>query len=367
MTNPRAPTILPAMPNLPKNDAKSLLGERSVKRQPSQLHRQLSERLVTWYRANRRTLPWRKNRDPYRIWVSEVMLQQTTVAAVVPFYERFMKRFPELATLASAPGADVVEHWAGLGYYSRARNLHKAAQELAARGGFPETFEELIELPGFGPYTARAVSSLAFDEKTGVLDGNVIRILSRVFGLSVEWWKPQGRAQLQAIADELAQVDAPADLNQGMMELGATVCTNHSPACALCPWVKACVARLDGKIESLPLRKPRRDRELWKWVPVVSEKAGKILVVQNDYAPFLKGHWILPGTVERLKAKPKSFDYKGTVTHHDIFVSVERAARMVSATKNAKWVPRAELKKEIPSGLIRKAIEQSERVGNATK
>ena len=311
--------------------------------------------LIDWYRGVKRDLPWRKNRDAYRIWVSEVMLQQTTVAAVIPFYERFMKRFPALETLATSPVEDVVEHWAGLGYYSRARNLHKAAEALHARGEFPRTFAELIEFPGFGPYTARAVSSLAFDEKTGVLDGNVIRVLSRRYGIKVEWWKPKGREQLQVLADALAQVDHPADLNQGLMELGATICTPQSPTCLLCPWAKSCVARHEHAISEYPLRKPRREREVWHWRPQIIEKDGAVMLVPNSYAPFLKGHWVPPGEAEILKTPPEAFDYKGTVTHHDIFVSVERS-RKAKVAKESKWVPLDRLAREVPASLIRKAI-----------
>ncbi|MEK7358363.1 MAG: A/G-specific adenine glycosylase [Bdellovibrionota bacterium] len=312
--------------------------------------------LIDWYRGIRRELPWRRDRDPYRIWISEVMLQQTTVVAVIPFYEKFLTRFPTLVTLARAPIGDVLEQWAGLGYYSRARNLHRAARVLA-KTGFPKTALELIELPGFGPYTSRAVASLAFDEKTGVLDGNVIRILSRRFGLSVEWWKPKGRNELQEIADHLANVEAPADLNQGMMELGATVCTPHSPACLLCPWTKTCVARRDDRIAELPLRKPRRAMEMWKWKAQIVRKGERILLVPNDYAPFLKGHWILPGSVQRLDAAPKSFAFRGSVTHHDIFAQVtSRTAREVAA-RERKWVALSDLKREVPVSLIRKAID----------
>ncbi len=312
-----------------------------------------SASLVDWYRKVKRALPWRLNRDPYRIWVSEVMLQQTTVAAVVPYYERFMARFPTLEDLACAPLEDVLEHWAGLGYYSRARNLHRAAQELV-KSGFPRTHEELLKLPGFGPYTARAVASLAFDEKVGVLDGNVIRVLSRRYGVEVEWWKPAGRKTLQDIADRLAQAQPPADLNQGLMELGAMVCTPQTPACTLCPWVKTCIAKKQNTTTLLPLKRPRREREIWAWNPIVAEKDKKVFVVKNDYAPFLKGHWILPGTVQRLKKVPERFDYKGTVTHHDIFVRVKRDQAAVK--KKGRWIPLANLEKEIPASLIRKAI-----------
>ena len=288
------------------------------------------------------------------------MLQQTTVVAVIPYFEKFMTRFPTLESLAQAPVDDVLEYWAGLGYYSRARNLHRSAQALQLKmqtSGFPKTHLELLELPGFGPYTARAVSSLAFDEKTGVLDGNVIRVLSRRFGLKLEWWKPQARAELQTVADLLAQVDHPADLNQGLMELGATVCTPRSPTCLLCPWVKSCVARDENSIDQLPLKKPRRQIEVWKWRAQVVQKGDKILFVSNDYAPFLKGHWILPGSVKRLDTAPKKFTFRGGVTHHDIFAEVGRAKVSEVSQRERKWVALSELKREIPSSLIRKAVE----------
>ncbi len=161
-------------------------------------------RFLEWYRKNRRDLPWRHTRDPYSIWISETMLQQTTTQAVIPFYERFLKRFPDVRSLAAGRLEDVFEMWSGLGYYSRARNLHKAAKALAERR-FPRRFEELIELPGFGPYTARAVASLAFGQEAGVLDGNVIRVLSRVHDLAEEWWKTSGRKKLQTLSDAWVQ------------------------------------------------------------------------------------------------------------------------------------------------------------------
>ena len=316
-----------------------------------------SRNLVEWYLSIRRDLPWRKDRDPYRIWISEVMLQQTTVTAVIPYYEKFLKRFPTLAKLAASNLEDVLEHWAGLGYYSRARNLHKSALALHAKG-FPKTSAELLTFPGFGPYTSRAVSSLAFDEKTGVLDGNVIRVLSRKYGQSVEWWKPAGRNELQTIADALAQTDDPADLNQGMMELGATVCTPSNPACLLCPWKKDCVARLTDRVSELPLKRPRRASEMWLWSPTVIIRKDLVYVEPNSYAPFLKGHSLPPGQVKRLKAAPKTFTFRGGVTHHDIFVAVTYDSKFATkGRKDGQWIPLKELKKQIPVSLIRKAIE----------
>ncbi len=314
------------------------------------------QNLLRWYHQQKRDLPWRKNRDPYRIWISEVMLQQTTVVAVIPFYERFMQRFPTLTELARATEGEVLKHWSGLGYYSRARNLHKAAKILAETG-FPKSYLQLIELPGFGPYTARAVSSLAFGEKVGVLDGNVIRILSRRYGLALEWWKPQGRHELQIRSDELAQVSDPENLNQAMMELGATVCTPAQPACLLCPWLKSCVARNQDQVGELPLSRPRRAREKWLWKPQLIEERGRVALIKNDYAPFLKGQWIFPGLVERVKKTPKTYDYRHSVTHHDIFVSITRKSDLAKTLKEKiTWVGKKNLLEYLPTSLMQKAL-----------
>lgn len=285
------------------------------------------------------------------------MLQQTTVTAVIPYYERFLGRFPTVHKLAKASQGEVLEYWAGLGYYSRARNLHKASQLLVANG-FPKTFSELIELPGFGPYTSRAVSSLAFGERAGVLDGNVIRVLSRYLGKKVEWWKPQGRNELQAITDLLVQKENPSDVNQGLMELGATICTPSKPACLLCPWSKDCVARKNDLIAKLPLSKPKRDREIWIWEPSIQKRGTKVAVLENTYAPFLKGHLIWPGVAKKVSKPPKNFAFKGTVTHHDIFVVPSKKPSVAIQNKKLlKWLERSELRKEIPSSLIRKVLD----------
>ncbi len=318
----------------------------------------LGKSLLAWYNENHRDLPWRRDRDPYRIWISEVMLQQTTVAAVIPYYERFLKRFPDVQALAKAPLEDVLEHWAGLGYYSRARNLHKAAIALA-ENGFPKTHAELLELPGFGPYTARAVSSLAFDEKVGVLDGNVIRVLSRVYGLDVDWWMPKVRNQLQEAADAIASTGPSHLLNQGLMELGATVCTPHNPICLLCPWKKTCVARQEDLVSGLPKKRPRKQSEVWVWTAHVHKKKDQIALVKNDYAPFLKGQPIFPGTIKRQAQKPKTFDLKHGITHHDIYIRVEHLASspVKSNSGEIQWVSVKDLKKVNPSNLLTKILQ----------
>lgn len=323
----------------------------------------LAARLIPWYAESKRPLPWRMDRNPYRIWISEVMLQQTTVTAVIPFFEKFLAKFPDLETLAAALEETVIEYWAGLGYYSRARSLHKSAQKLFVLGKFPQTFSELIEMPGFGPYTSRAVSSQAFGEKVGVVDGNAIRVLSRVFDLDLEWWKPKDRDIVQVKADALANAVVedgpvnPSDLNQALMELGATICRPQNPTCMLCPWTLQCLARANDTIALRPKPKPRREMEIWAWLPEVYVRRDKsVLLVKNDYAPFLKGHMILPGRAVRLKKKPKDFHFIGGVTHHEIYVTVTHGSRPPKCADSI-WVAHSKLKNKIPSSLIRKALD----------
>lgn len=312
-------------------------------------HKQLTQ----WYKKNRRDLPWRKSKDPYRIWLSEVMLQQTTVVAVIPYFEKFTSKFPTVKDLAKAPEADVLEAWAGLGYYSRARNLHKAAKELSTHG-FPQTAAELIQLSGFGPYTSRAVASIAFGEHVGVLDGNVIRVLSRRYGLKLEWWNTKGRQQLQDLSDKLAELGEPDVLNQAMMELGATVCTPQKVACILCPWTENCVARKKDLIEELPSKKPRKKSSVWVWDVDVVEKNGKFALIKNDYTPFLKGQMLFPGKISVQENKPKDYDVKHNITHHDIYIRINR--KKTVQHKEVTWALPQDLKKINPSSVLQKIL-----------
>lgn len=327
---------------------------------------QLGKLLLEWYLTNHRKLPWRENRDPYRIWISETMLQQTTVVAVIPYFERFIARFPNVDTLAQAPLELVLEHWAGLGYYSRARNLHKAAQILA-KNGFSRSYLQLMELPGFGPYTSRAVSSIAFDEAVGVLDGNVIRVLSRVYGINSDWWTTKARDQLQHISDELVQkTGTPHLINQALMELGATICTPKKTLCLLCPWKGSCQALAKKRVEELPKKKPRRHSEIWYWRPLLALKKDSALVCSNSYAPFLKGQLIFPGTVEKLSKKPKAYDLKHSITHHSIYIKIDALSALSLKSKSLKkefgdlqWIPISELKKLNPSSMLTKILQES--------
>lgn len=216
--------------------------------------------LLGWYDRVRRDLPWRRTDDPYAIWVSEAMLQQTQVATVIPYYRRFLARFPTVHALASAPEVDVLKHWEGLGYYSRARNLHKAAGVVVSEcnGTLPDTLDGLQSLPGIGPYMAAAVASIAFNRPVPVLDGNVERVLTRLHGISDPAREKATHQRLWALADDLLSIDRPGDHNQAMMELGATVCTPRAPDCPGCPFTGDCKAERAGNPESYPVKLPKK-------------------------------------------------------------------------------------------------------------
>lgn len=299
------------------------------------------KKLKDWFLREQRELPWRKTRDPYLIWISETMLQQTTTTAVVPYFEKFIEKFPTLEALANAPIEFVLEAWAGLGYYSRARNLHKAALALQTQKLFPQTAEELIKFPGFGPYTSRAVSSIAFNEPVGVLDGNVIRVLSRYYNLSTEWWKVPARRELQSLSDEIAQCGESRIMNQALMELGASLCRPVGPKCFLCPLNSSCKAVKKKNQETLPLKKPKRKQEYWRWdVYLLKNKKDQWALVKNEtMAPFLRGQFLFPSKTLRLKKKPKDFQIKHNITHHDIYIFIHhKTMSEVVLSKNTLFI-----------------------------
>lgn len=255
----------------------------------------LRRSLLAWYRRHQRALPWRASRDPYRIWVSEVMLQQTTVAAVQPYYEAFLARFPDVRALATARVEDLLALWSGLGYYRRARHLHAAARAIVERhaGRFPRELAQALALPGVGPYTARAVLSIAYGVAEPVVDGNVRRVLARLLLLRGRAWRDE-RA-FHAPAAELLAKRSPGDWNQAVMELGATVCAPRAPACPACPWRRSCAARAQGLQEQLPERKPRSAPRDVAVAAALVERAGRVLLVRrDDQVAVLGGFWELP-------------------------------------------------------------------------
>jgi A/G-specific adenine glycosylase len=219
------------------------------------------KQLLTWFQQFQRDLPWRRDIDPYRVWLSEIMLQQTRVAAVIPYYERFLERFPDVRALAEAPQEEVLRLWSGLGYYSRARNLQKAAQAIVAKHGgtFPKSLEDALALPGIGAYTAAAILSIAYGKELAVLDGNVARVLARLCAVRGDLRAPKRWQALQERADSLLDHESPGNWNQAMMELGATLCTPRSPQCLLCPVADACEARKLGIAELLPEKRRKRE------------------------------------------------------------------------------------------------------------
>lgn len=253
-------------------------------------------RLLSWYGRHRRDLPWRRSKDAYRIWVSEVMLQQTTVKAVTPYYESFLARFPTLPALAGASEDEVLAAWSGLGYYHRARNLHRGARHVMAhhRGRFPRTLEAALAVPGVGLYTASAVLSIAWDVPLPVVDGNVRRVLSRLFALRGPGW--QKDAPFYDRAEELLAREAPGDWNQALMELGATVCLPKQPACPVCPLRASCAALAAGLQDELPERKRRRDPVHVTVAAAVIEDGGRILLVRRGEGRLLGRMWEVPQT-----------------------------------------------------------------------
>ncbi len=217
--------------------------------------------LLTWFAEFQRDLPWRRTRGPYHIWLSEIMLQQTRVAAAIPYYQRFLDRFPTVESLAAAPQEEVLRFWSGLGYYSRARNLQKAAQEITAKhnGVFPDKLDAALALPGIGAYTAAAILSIAYQKKLAVLDGNVARALARLNAVRGDLRATATWQNLQKTANHLLDENSPGDWNQAMMELGATLCTPRSPQCLLCPVSDFCEARKEGLADAIPAKRAKRN------------------------------------------------------------------------------------------------------------
>jgi A/G-specific adenine glycosylase len=252
--------------------------------------------LLQWYAAFRRDLPWRRTTDPYAVWVSEIMLQQTRVAVVIPYYERFLTRLPTIAALARADLQTVLHLWAGLGYYSRARNLHAAAVQIVERhgGAFPPEPAQARALPGIGEYTAAAILSIAFGARLPSVDGNVERVLCRVAGLEGDPKRGATRRALRKLAQELVDCDRPGDVNQALMELGATVCLPAAPACGDCPLAAACEARRQGRQADLPRRPARVPLERRTAAAAIVRHEGKVLLAQRPPQGVWAGLWEFP-------------------------------------------------------------------------
>jgi A/G-specific adenine glycosylase len=274
------------------------------------------KKLLAWFAEFQRDLPWRHTKDPYRIWLSEIMLQQTRVATVIPYYNRFLERFPEVQALAAAPEEEVLCFWAGLGYYSRARNLQKAARQMVAEHSskFPEAVEKALELSGIGPYTAAAILSIAYEQKLAVLDGNVARVIARIGAIRGNLRTGSRWQHLQEVADELLVPRGPGDWNQAMMELGATVCTPRSPQCLLCPVAAFCKARKLRLADVIPEKRSKRSTlQVTLAALVVVDPEGRTLLLSpprsgakpastEDVAALLSRLWHFPTTKVKVDA-----------------------------------------------------------------
>jgi A/G-specific adenine glycosylase len=336
--------------------------------------------LLGWYDRHRRRLPWRalpgETADPYRVWLSEIMLQQTTVKAVGPYYEKFLRNWPTVRKLAAAELDDVLRAWAGLGYYARARNLHACAIAVAQRGGFPRTEAELVTLPGIGRYTAAAISAIAFDAPAVPVDGNVERVVTRLFAIEEDL--PAAKPEIQRLAHSLMPDARTGDFAQALMDLGATICTPVKPACALCPWMADCAARLRGDPQTFPRKAPKREGKLRRGAAFVLVRAdGCVLLRSRPPKGLLGGMTEVPTTAwshdfddkdatqdaPRLsRAKPAWRRLPGVVTHvftHfplQLVVYAAEVPRGTGAPDGARWVAVDALPDEALPTVMRKVL-----------
>jgi A/G-specific adenine glycosylase len=313
--------------------------------------RQFSDLLLTWYEGNRRDLPWRRDRDPYRVWISEIMLQQTRVAAVIEHYKRFLQRFPTVQKLASAREASVLAAWSGLGYYRRARMMHAASKQIVQKhdGVFPNRAESLQEIAGIGAYTAAAIASICFGEPVAVVDGNVERVLSRMVGKQLE------RKEVWQRAQSLIGTDRPGDFNQAMMELGATVCVPGQPKCMFCPVSEFCATR--GALQSL--EKPARQKKQEIRYSLFRNNGSVLLVRRSKDASLMPGMWELPEAEAPDTAVAFSLRHSITVTDYTVHV-VEAIAPETTFIQHGRWLSPKQISRLPLTGLAKKILRKAD-------
>lgn len=278
--------------------------------------------IISWFQENGRALPWRETKDPYAIWLSEIVLQQTRIAQGWEYWERFMAQYPKVEDLAAASEDEVLRLWQGLGYYSRARNLHAAAKQIVALGKFPDTLEDIKALKGVGDYTAAAIGSFAFDIPAAVVDGNVYRVLSRYFGIDTPINSTQGKKEFAALAQSLIPASDAVAYNQGMMDFGAIQCTPQSPKCLLCPLAETCVALREGRVEELPVKLKTLKVQTRRLAYIYIRCNGEIAIHRRGEGDIWQGLWE-PYNISDLSALPtfdaplvlKAKDVKHVLTH----------------------------------------------------
>jgi A/G-specific adenine glycosylase len=312
--------------------------------------------LAEWYGRGHRDLPWRSSKDPYRVWVSEIMLQQTRAQAVIPYYERFLQRFPSVQALAAAPEADVLAVWSGLGYYSRARNLRRAA--IAIGGAeFPRDYEQIRKLSGIGDYTAAAIASIAFDLPHAVVDGNVLRVVARLENDASDIGSSRTREKFRDIAQRWLDPQAPGTFNQALMELGATVCLPRNPQCMLCPVAGFCKARSEGTTAQLPVKLRKIEPVKIAGELLLIRRGAHVLLQQRDAGESrMAGFWDLPTpeTLPRAAAGHALATIRHTITHHHYTLIVRTAKLRGSAT--GQWFRPSDMENLPLATTARKAL-----------
>jgi A/G-specific adenine glycosylase len=315
--------------------------------------------LQAWYLRHHRDLPWRRTSDPYRIWISEIMLQQTRAQAVIPYYEKFLKRFPTVRALGRASESEVLACWSGLGYYSRARNLLEAARRIVAAGRFPDRYESIRRLPGVGPYTAASIASIAFDLPYAVLDGNVMRVIARLTNDAADIGSAATKARFQHMAQTLLDARHPGRFNQAIMELGATVCLPRAPRCPHCPVAQFCEARLRGAVNQLPVKLGGPAPERIDAILAVVERKGKILLWRRPAdSRRMAGFWELPAPdqLPGLRGRRTLGAFRHTITHHHYTFTLI-SGTLARPPRGLRWFGAAQLR-EIPlSTTARKALK----------
>lgn len=317
-----------------------------------------SKTILNWYAINGRELPWRQTTNPYAIWLSEVIMQQTRIAQGTAYWERFMKRWPNVHELAKATEDEVLREWQGLGYYSRARNLHKAAQQIVSLGRFPHTYKELKQLKGIGEYTASAISSISFAEPVAVVDGNVYRVLARYFGIDTPIDSTEGKKVFKAMAQEYLPKEAPAAYNQGLMDFGAIQCTPTSPNCEVCPLIDTCFAANNNKVAELPVKAKKTKQRERHFSFIYIRCNGETAIRRRGAGDIWQGLWELPtkellgNAIENATLIKKNV--KHVLTHQIIFADFYLLETNVPPTLPADyiWIKESEIERYALPRLI---------------